>query len=349
VPRDPSDRVKIEGMGKKPATPRHFPRALKQLERIAEELGARFTTGAPKALAHELAAILTVSARSVDAAARKRARSWWDALDRSGAEWKPAFLAAIRRDKSPTDADLATMTLLGQLELAKTTDAKGERRRAQVTSVAPLRALALLEKLDVNCFGGVTDWPVLAELPRLRELAIHFALYDAAPLAKLVELRALDLGENAVPNVTALRTLAKLERLGLASNKVTSLAGIDAMRSLRWLHVDFNDELADLTPLASHPRLEVFACSYTKVADLRPLRGLPALRTINLRYTDVRDLTPLAGCTALETVSCTATRQTRGLMALASLPRLTKLVLGVEARPSDVAELRKRRPDVDVR
>ena len=98
-----------------------------------------------------------------------------------------------------------------------------------------------------------------------------------APLKYLKDLQALDLGHNAITDLSFLYDLPKLKVLILAVNKITDITPIASLKDLEYLELFMND-----------------------ITDLTPLQGLDKLIDLNLCINDIEDITPLEGLTGLQ-------------------------------------------------
>jgi hypothetical protein len=276
-------------------------------------------------------------------------RRWLGPLADAGLEisWRRGFAieAVIARAHASTLArllELSTAALLRRVVLvrprslariAKLLADQGDRsiealvlRGRPEDSLEPLASLASLTELQIEGVA-LDDVAALAELPRLRELALRrcegelrglagfFGLHSLeisahtrveqlgpdplAPLAGLGNLRALDLGDAGWAQADALADLCALERLDLRSSEVVRLEPLRELGALRELNLSGCTGLSDLQPLASLLALERLRLGYTRVKDLRPLAQLERLTILELAGTPVSDLSPLHRLPAL--------------------------------------------------
>ncbi|MFO7567150.1 MAG: hypothetical protein R6X02_31180 [Enhygromyxa sp.] len=175
---------------------------------------------------------------------------------------------------------------------------------AALAGIAPLTALPRLRDLILRrCEGELRG---LAGFHRLQTLEVsaharaeQLGPDPLAPLAALVGLRELDLGDSGWPQADALAGLIALERLDLRSTGVVRLEPLRELLALRELNLSGCTGLSDLEPLAGLVRLERLRLGYTRVRDLRPLARLERLAILELAGTPVSDLSPLHGLPAL--------------------------------------------------
>ncbi len=90
-------------------------------------------------------------------------------------------------------------------------------------------------------------------------------------------LAALDLGHNAVDDLTFLKDLPGLKILILVDN-----------------------QFQDITPVASLTELEYLELFYNDIRDVSALAGLTKLKDLNLGFNRIADISPLASMTWLE-------------------------------------------------
>ena len=215
-----------------------------------------------------------------------------------------------------------------------------------VRSLALLRFLPALERLNLQCFTG-DDLSPLAELPALRELFLaipggmeNTACVDYTPLARCTGLEDLFLGFDALwPDLTGLEALPRLEKLTLGGNLLAMPRGAvfphvhTARLECKPLHVR---SVADLPQL---PACEVVTLSGAE--DLRGIERWERLRNLTVagRF---RSFEPLAALAELTCLTITyidhldGTRQPRDVAPVARLPKLHRFVIGPEHHGPDM-------------
>jgi hypothetical protein len=134
--------------------------------------------------------------------------------------------------------------------------------------LATLASRVDVERLHLYELRG-TDLAVLARLPRLRHLKVHWS-------TKLTDL-------SGVATLTRLETLAVVDTPKV--NDLAPLAGLEELRALEYSGGSWNKQRAkSLEPIASLPRLEELVLTNLGVESggLRPLAGCGALRALTL-------------------------------------------------------------------
>lgn len=93
------------------------------------------------------------------------------------------------------------------------------------------------------------------------------------------QLLALDLGHNAIKDLSFLYDAPQLKVLILADNYITDLSPIASLKDLEYLEVFFN-RFTDLTPLAGLSKLRDLNLCRNKITDITPLMGLSQLERL---------------------------------------------------------------------
>ena len=121
--------------------------------------------------------------------------------------------------------------------------------------------------------------------------------------------------------------VASLTRLSAASKDIHSLAGIEHLTILQRLDLNYTNQIADLTPLASLKNLTSLYLGRNQIVDLTPLASLKNLTHLSLWQNQIADLTPLASLKNLTHLNLWQ-NQIADLTPLVSLKNLTSLYLG---------------------
>jgi internalin A len=147
-------------------------------------------------------------------------------------------------------------------------------------------------------------------------------------LAGLEHCRALasiDLGDNAISDLTALSGLPRLQQLILSTNQVTDLAPLKENHALQYLDLNHN-QAADLKPLAGLTNLAVLYASDNPVASVAPVVKLPKLYSLYLDRTQLKSVEGLGQLRRLSSFSAAGNRIT-DLSPLKGLDSLSFLFL----------------------
>ncbi len=148
--------------------------------------------------------------------------------------------------------------------------------------VASLRKLMNLEKLDLSVY------------PRLRNLE---------PVAKMTNLKRVDISGTQISDIIPLKNLTRLEILDCSNTEVTNLDPLKYALSLKALRID-STKISDISALISMENLQQFSASYTYISSLEALSGLKNIKKLNLSKTRIRSLTGLESMNKLEVLLC---------------------------------------------
>lgn len=133
----------------------------------------------------------------------------------------------------------------------------------------------------------------------LRELDVGFnAVSELSALSGLTELRKLNLGGNAIADVSPLSGLTHLEELTLFGNRISDISPLSSLTTLRSLHLG-NNLISDIDALAGLTHLENLYMGECGIEDISPLAGRTGMYRLELPDNYITDLTSLVGMTNL--------------------------------------------------
>lgn len=224
------------------------------------------------------------------------------------------------------------------------------KRRILADEPVPSSWLPYIRELDFS-----VDWRGAKEPDRLLRYAIARVVIDmrgttvlrnAAPLAGLSHLTALNLTGTPISDLSPLVGLSTLQSLNIQGTKVADLTPLSYLVALQSLNVG-GTNIGDVACLSGLTALQSLSLWDTNVADLAPLARLTALRSLYLAHTPVTDLAPLSGLTNLHTLDLKFTRVI-DLTPVDFLPALqfldlTGLPRGIEAYLPRRTEIKIRR------
>jgi internalin A len=178
----------------------------------------------------------------------------------------------------------------------------------QITDISPLKDLAKLSSLVLTC-NPITDLSPLANLPRLSTLFIgdlpdcgaDLPLDNAVSLSLAQGLTVLQIERRNVPSLEFVRTLPRLNRLGLVKAGLSDISGLSRLGTL--LSLDLRDnELSDLSEIAQLAQLIELDLSNNPraIAESLSTRPLPRLTRLRLAGTGISDLAAIAGLSQVD-------------------------------------------------
>lgn len=93
------------------------------------------------------------------------------------------------------------------------------------------------------------------------------------------QLRALDIGHNAVDDISFLTELPELRVLIVACNRIKDITPIASLQHLEYLEM-FSNFVTDLSPIVDLPYLVHLNIGYNNISDLTPLHHMPQLKRL---------------------------------------------------------------------
>ena len=120
----------------------------------------------------------------------------------------------------------------------------------------------------------------------LDDNSIHHSSQEFEPLKYCEDMLALDLGHNAIKDLSFLLGMPKLKILILAVNNLTDITLLGELTELEYLEL-FTNTITDATPLAKLTKLIDLNLSNNKVTDITPLLELPNLERLWMTHNGV--------------------------------------------------------------
>lgn len=157
-----------------------------------------------------------------------------------------------------------------------------------------------LQYLSVN--GSIVSSEIMGaigSLTGLQELRLNeCGISSITPLAALTKLDILDLGSNAIRDISALGGLTGLTQLNLCNNALISLEGLKDLSELTILDVSYNS-IVSTSPLAYITSLKELNVSSNALRSLDGIGDLTQLTKLYAAHNELLDLEVLANCQAL--------------------------------------------------
>ncbi|QLE54522.1 leucine-rich repeat domain-containing protein [Nostoc sp. TCL26-01] len=124
--------------------------------------------------------------------------------------------------------------------------------------------------------------------------------------------------------------------LDLRNNEISDLSPLASLKNLIYLYLG-NNEISDLTPLASLSNLSSLSLENNRISDLKPVAGLTKVSAVYLSNNQIRDLRPLTGLSNVYYIMLN-NNEISDLQPLASMSGLSTINLE-KNRISDVKPL----------
>ncbi len=233
------------------------------------------------------------------------------------------------------------------------------------SEVPPAWRVFFLEQIGARGMDSA-NFRMLREIVNLERVVVanRKNVFELEPLAKLSNLKYLDITATNVRSLVPLRNLTKLETLICSNTQIADLEALKYSTNLRELICNntlirdlriltnfskleklycegtplyelsvlpglkdlhcARTSITSLVPVAKMPHLVSLDCAQTGVKDLQPLTQTTKLSWLNIEDTPVTDLSPLSKSTQLQILICNNT-QVQDLDPLKGLPALEKV------------------------
>ncbi len=154
-------------------------------------------------------------------------------------------------------------------------------------------------------------------------------------------------GENYSVRTDVERILASKPTVG---GMIYDASVLQYCTKLKYLDLGHNDDLSDLSFVASMPELEVLIIAMTNISDLSPLANCPKMEYLEIQETQISDLSPLAGLTNLAHLNICNQENITDASPLYGLTKLERLWIGCNTPipEEQVEELKAALPNCDI-
>ena len=199
----------------------------------------------------------------------------------------------------------------------------------RIVDVTPLAKIKGLQTLSLSK-NDIDDFSVLTDLEQLRHINLSYnrRISDFTPIGSFASLKYVSLSGNVglselTPEI--IRALDGLHEIVLSQNQIADITPLATLTNLVWVDLSEN-KFSDVSPLASLPKLYRINLDGTKVSDISPLAGLPRLRGLRVSRTAISDFSPLEGLESLRELTAYGCALA-DISKFAGLVRLTTLDL----------------------
>lgn len=212
----------------------------------------------------------------------------------SGKELYTNNLWEIREFTVPAGAQ-SYVDLKNMLHLEQLTVENGVADQIQHIS-----SLSKLSKLTIkNTPVTQAELKIIGALPQLKELTLSDAdLSGIAPLSAAVGLEKLDISNNTVRGLDAVKSMPSLKELNISHNAATELSALAACTNLIRLDAASNN-LRTLAPIGGLTNLTHINASTNLITELGDISKLTALKELDLSFNSLTSAPSLSGCTSL--------------------------------------------------
>ncbi len=167
-----------------------------------------------------------------------------------------------------------------------------------ISDLSPLAELTNIE--DFVLFNtAVSDLSPLAGYSKLRSLYFnHAPVSDLSPLAELTNCESLHIFYAEGPSLVPLKGLTDLKKLSVGRSEVSDISPLAGLINLEELELFENDQISNISPLASMRKLRRLHLQHNDISDVSPLASLHNLKWVHLGHNNISDISPLDGLLA---------------------------------------------------
>jgi Leucine-rich repeat (LRR) protein len=187
-----------------------------------------------------------------------------------------------------------------------------------------MKAITACQSLDLSYNPYVQDFSPLARLTQLKKLNLEGThISDLTSIRNLTELTDLNLAGTNVNSIEALRYANKLQRLDVSRTPIQDIWVVQKFPDLRSLNIS-RTRVVDITPLKDTGELSQLNLSSSQVSNFAPLSGVTSLAELDLSNTTIQSLSDLGGLKQLTVLRFDST-QIRDITPLGRLEKLREL------------------------
>lgn len=142
---------------------------------------------------------------------------------------------------------------------------------------------------------GIKDLKGLEKCRSLRALDLaDNNISNLSPISELTLIQSLILFKNEIADIKPIAGLVKLQHLELSNNQISDLSALSKLEKLRSLYLS-NNKFTSLEPVGGLDQVWSLYADGNQIADLKPITGMKTLDSLDVRGNQVADLGPLKG------------------------------------------------------
>jgi GTPase SAR1 family protein len=177
-----------------------------------------------------------------------------------------------------------------------------------------------LETLDLS-YNMLPDVILLSKLLNLKALNLRNNwINNLSGIGTLQSLTELVLSHNRIPDITPILLLPKLKKLDLSNNWLTYLPKMTALSNLEELDVQYNN-ISKIKPYLGVSKLKKLLLAQNQISSLSNLGNLPVLEELNAQSNEISDISHLSKFSKLRILKLDLNK----IYRIPSLKRLTIL------------------------
>ena len=198
--------------------------------------------------------------------------------------------------------------------------------REQIGNITT-RSLLNLREIEAWDYRGITNLKGLEFAYNLKYVRGMYegGIMDVSPLANLVGLTRLELGNHQIRDINPLANLTNLTELYLWRNNISNILGVAGLTNLKQLHLD-NNNISNMSAVAGLTNLTRLYLGNNNISGIPPLARLTNLRDLYLWRNNISDISGVAGLTNLKRLNLD-NNNISNISPLANLTNLTHLYI----------------------
>ena len=187
-----------------------------------------------------------------------------------------------------------------------------------------------IETLDLES-KDISDLTGLEEFENLKNLNLkNNHVSTTSKLSGLTNLTQLNLANNELKKIE-LGDKPNLTELDVSANEITNISGLSNCPNLKYLNLNSNNNLTDISILSGLKYLISLDISYCNITDIRPLANNTTLQYLVMRKNKIKDISSINKLTKLITLNVAENDKIEDISAISNMTKLQNLILSDNA------------------
>ena len=180
----------------------------------------------------------------------------------------------------------------------------GKKIGGEISTFSDFQYLRNLTELSLSNLSELPNLSGLSVLTNLKSLTLNNCGINSGKisvLSSMPNLKALDLSDNSLDDISCLSEFSKAEYISLRNNFISDITPLLAFENLIYLDLSGNP-LGNITAIGLLPKLKALTLSNCKLSDISPLKSLKSLTHLDISNNGISNLEPLSDCISLENI-----------------------------------------------
>jgi len=157
-----------------------------------------------------------------------------------------------------------------------------------------LQTLVEVEKLDLSSYPQLDDLEPVARLNNLKRIDVSGTkIKDLVALRNLTKLDFLDCSNTVVSSIDPLKYALNLRVLRIDSTQISDGRILEVFENLQQFSAS-HSYLISLAPITDLRKIKVMDVSKTKIKSLEGIQGLSGLNYLDVSHNSIKDLSPIS-------------------------------------------------------